>query len=135
MYSEQVALDTNLQAVAVKIHFDVPITICCVYLHQSDVITTHSLHQLIEQLSGKYIFTDNFNAHNIIWGSTYTDHRGETIESFLESINNAILNSGIPTIKAHHWRLTSPLVAQIYFQESAGLLVQCYIPVTTSLRL
>lgn len=97
VYSEQVFINTDLQAVAVQIHLDIPVTVCCIYLHQSDDISNYKLQDLTKQLPEPYILTGDFNAHNIIWGSAHTDQRGDVIESFLTSTNNILLNSGLST--------------------------------------
>lgn len=97
IHSEQLLLNTDLQAVAIKIHLDVSITICCIYLHQSDTITDSKLQELAKQLPEPYLITGDFNAHNVIWGSACTDQRGEIIESFLANTDNLLLNTGSAT--------------------------------------
>lgn len=78
-------------------HLDSPITIYCIYLHQSDEITSYCIQHLVKQLPEPHIITGDYNAHNVIWGSTHMDQGGEIIESFLTSIDNLLLNTGRPT--------------------------------------
>ncbi len=97
VHFEQIPLTTNLQAVAARVYFDTPITICCIYLHQTDDVTSHNLQQLILQLPQPFIITGDFNAHNTIWGSNTTDQRGRIVESFLSNSNVLLMNTGLPT--------------------------------------
>lgn len=97
IHVQQLNIITDLQAVAVRVHLDVPTTICNIYLHQTDIITPCILQQLIQQLPQPFVLTGDFNAHNNIWGSMQTDQRGQIIESLLNSTNITLLNDGSPT--------------------------------------
>jgi exonuclease III len=45
----------------------------------------------------KSIILGDFNAHNLIWGSSHNSSRGKTIESIIDRNNLIILNTGHPT--------------------------------------
>lgn len=47
------------------------------YLHQDNDIRGTILHNLIPQLPKSYLIYDDFNAHNIMWGSSNTNTRGK----------------------------------------------------------
>ncbi len=97
LYSEHINVNSPFQAIAVKVHLHIPITVCSVYLHHKDTVSKTSLRQLINQLPTPYILTGDFNGHNTIWGSTSTDPRGAILEDFIDSNNLIILNTGSPT--------------------------------------
>lgn len=93
-YSEQITLHSPFQCVAARVWFDIPITICSIYLHHQDTVTTNLMQNLIAQLPSPFIITGDFNAHNGLWGSTYTNTRGAALETLLLSSNLALLNNG-----------------------------------------
>lgn len=97
IHSQPLNLTTELQAIAVRVHLQTPVTICNIYLHQADDITLSNLEQLTQQLPKPFILTGDFNAHNSTWGSTQTDQRGQIIETFLNSSDMLLLNDGSPT--------------------------------------
>jgi len=96
-HAEIVPLHTHFQAIAVRIHSSSPVTICCIYLHHLDAVTSMLLEELVNQLPKPYILTGDFNAHHFLWGSNKTDQRGMEIESFMETADVTLLNNGSPT--------------------------------------
>ncbi len=64
------------------------------YLHQDDEIAINSLDHIIKQLSTPFIISGDFNSHNIIWGSTFTNSRGKNIENIIDKHNLILLNNG-----------------------------------------
>ena len=89
-----VPLNTNIQALAVQIHIHQLITVCTIYLPPNYFLQQHDLNNLIMQLPTPFIILGDFNAHNPLWGSPDTNHRGQIIDDFI--INNClcILNNG-----------------------------------------
>lgn len=80
LYSTQINLLTNLEAIAITIHGKEIITVCNIYLSKQTHFNDNDLAQIISQLPSPYIITGDFNSHNEIWGSLTTDKRGKSIE-------------------------------------------------------
>lgn len=97
LFSEPINLQTDLQAVAVRMKHPINITICSIYLHQKDDITEECLDNLLKQLPTPFILSGDFNAHNATWGSNHTDIRGKNIEKVIDRKNLVLLNSGQST--------------------------------------
>ncbi len=97
IHAEIIPLTTPFQAVAIRAYLSIPITICTIYLHHQDAVTTYDLENLIHQLPAPFIITGDWNAHNQIWGSTKTDSRGTCIENLMNTTNIALLNTGEST--------------------------------------
>jgi len=90
-------LDTNLQAMAFRIHIDRLYTICNIYIHPNEDLTTNQLEDLCSQLPPPYILAGDFNARNILWGDSLNNRLGTTIETFSIESDLVILNTGSPT--------------------------------------
>lgn len=96
-HSEQITLNSPFQAVAARVWFDTPITVCSIYLHHQDCVTSSLMQNLIAQLPAPFILTGDFNAHNYMWGSNSTNNRGAELEDLIFSSNLALLNTGQQT--------------------------------------
>ncbi len=97
-YSKQIPLQTNFQAVAATVVIsNTNLTICSLYLHQTDTVTEHELSSLVHQLPKPYILCGDFNRHHLLWGSRHTDSRDQEIEAFLLINDVTILNTNQPT--------------------------------------
>lgn len=90
---EEVNLNTNLQAVAIKVNFPYKMTICNIYLPDNQW-TSEDLQDVIEQLPAPILLLGDFNSHNILWGSEFTDRRGRNIEHIINELNLNLLNTG-----------------------------------------
>ncbi|GBM75088.1 hypothetical protein AVEN_197446-1 [Araneus ventricosus] len=84
---------TSLQAVAVQVHFRTLVTICCIYLPPSDVISQDDLNILVEQLPAPFILLSDFNGHSTLWGSDSTNSRGRQIEQLISDNCLCLLNN------------------------------------------
>ena len=94
----QITINTELQAIAVRITSFKPITICTIYLPPGDNITLNQLTNLQNQLPIPYIIVGDFNAHSPMWGITdSTDLKGKIIEDLLTKTNTFLLNDTSPT--------------------------------------
>lgn len=91
----EIPLTTNLEAVAVRVNYPEPCTICSIYIPPNRNITYLEMDQLIKSLPSPYIITGDFNAHNPIWKSTHKNQHGSVIEDILDT--NILLNNGKPT--------------------------------------
>lgn len=87
-------LDTNLQAVAVRVHVRRLITVCTVYLPPSININSSLLQQLLDQLPTPFILIGDVNAHSCVWGSHDTNARGRIIDNIINDNGLCILNNG-----------------------------------------
>lgn len=95
--SEEINLNTHLEAIAITAKLHNKICICNIYLPDSTPFTQQDLMLLIAQLPKPYIIVGDFNSRNTLWGCTYTDNRGKTIEQFLDISDLILLNNGTPT--------------------------------------
>jgi endonuclease/exonuclease/phosphatase family metal-dependent hydrolase len=59
-----VNLNTDLQAVAVRITLDTTITLCLVYIPPSTALSLAQLKKLADQLPTPFIIMGDFNGHN-----------------------------------------------------------------------
>lgn len=99
-YSQEINLQTNIQAIAVRIktHSLGYITLCSLYLPPQTAATVQELHNLIEQLPKPFIIMSDANAHNQLWGGAYKNRNGKIMEQLLLSDDQLIiLNTGEPT--------------------------------------
>ena len=92
-----VDLDTDLQAVAVRISIDRTITLCSIYIPPSNNLDPAKLKHLIDQLPTPFLLLGDFNAHNPIWGSQNTNDKGKKIEDILSKESLCIFNDGSST--------------------------------------
>lgn len=90
-------LQTNLQAVAVRLKLHKLITVCSVYLPPKDALDSLELEELISQLPKPYLIVGDFNCHNTLWGCNSTTPKGRTLERVITKNNLVILNGPSPT--------------------------------------
>ena len=90
-------LNTNLQAVAVRVTINKPVTLCSLYLPPDERPTYQELTSLVEQLPAPYILLGDFNAHSTVWGSHHTSGKGRMIERLLDKKSLCLFNNGTPT--------------------------------------
>jgi hypothetical protein len=83
--SKRINLRTNLQAVAVEIHFPFKFVICSIYLPPNFSITQSDLEDLLNQLGDRYVLTGDFNAHSSYWGSLNANSRGKVVEKIIDT--------------------------------------------------
>jgi ribonuclease HI len=92
--AERVELYTELNAVAVRVGFDKPITVCSLYVAPDQGATKEQIVGLANQLTAPYIIAGDMNAHNPIWGSLTQNQMGGIFEEFVEEKGMVILNTG-----------------------------------------
>lgn len=98
-------LNTTLQAMAVRIVYPFPFTLCNIYLPHP-TWTKDDIRHILLQLPTPYLIVGDFNSHNIAWGSIRTDSAGERIENIVDEFNLTILNNGDGTYlnsKSHNF--------------------------------
>lgn len=94
-YAENITLNTEIEAVAIKTFVPEPVTLCNIYLPPEHQTSQAEIELLLQQLPKPLIICGDFNAHNILWGSTKNTTRGNIIANSLE--HYILLNNGEPT--------------------------------------
>lgn len=109
LLSEQVPfsrinLNTNFQAVAVRITIDQPITVCSVYLPPSLTFDTADLESLLIQLPEPYLICGDINSHSRLWNNQRlsSDVKGKIFEKLLQDHPLQALNDGTATHFSTH---------------------------------
>ena len=76
----RVPLNTELQAVAIKMHLEKTYTICSLYLPHV-AVTKQEIMNLIDQLELPFLLLGDMNARSPLWGEGITtDERGKIFE-------------------------------------------------------
>jgi len=88
---------TNLEVIAINITAKYKVTICNIYIPNSQEFNSTHIQNIIDQLLTPFIILGDFNSHNTLWGCINTDHRGTKIEKILNTNNINILNNGQAT--------------------------------------
>lgn len=78
-----IAINTNLQAVAVRLTLHKMPVMCSIYIPPGMSITLQDLDSLVSQLPSPFILLGDFNGHNPIWGGNYSDAKGKILEKFI----------------------------------------------------
>jgi len=94
---QRIHLQTQLQAVAVKVSLAKTTTICSIYTPPNAPYSLNDLEDIVHQLSAPYILLGDFNAHSDMWGDQRIDSAGSIIENLINSQNLCLLNDGSPT--------------------------------------
>lgn len=99
-HTEEIPLQTTLEAVAVKIFCDRIVTICNLYIPPDRVINHSEIENITSQLNHPFIILGDFNAKSNAWGidNEVQNQQGKEIENLL--LNNSqlcLLNNGAPT--------------------------------------
>ena len=96
IHHEEIPLNTNLQAIAVKLYLDKTYTICNIYIpHQPP--SKPEIQNLLNQLPEPFIFLGDMNAHSPMWGARHENDKGKAIAEIIEENDVVILNSETPT--------------------------------------
>ena len=75
----EITLDTDLQAVAVRVSAKKTLTVCNVYLPPSLDINFSDLEHLIQQLPAPFVLVGDLNAHSPLWGDVRQRSNGRKI--------------------------------------------------------
>ena len=83
LFSE-IKLDTDLQAVAVRVSAKKTLTVGNVYFSPSIEVNFSDLEHLIEQLPAPFVLVGDFTAHphSPLWGDVRQDSRGQMVENY-----------------------------------------------------
>uniref|UniRef100_A0A1L8D886 Endonuclease/exonuclease/phosphatase domain-containing protein n=1 Tax=Nyssomyia neivai TaxID=330878 RepID=A0A1L8D886_9DIPT len=112
--SEEIELNTDLQAVAVQILYPLKLTICNIYIPPRDSLQISSLNSLIQQLPSPFILIGDFNGHNPLWDiNCINSDRKEIRDLFLNYWQAEWNKSGEPLyeikVPIDKWRMPSEL--------------------------
>lgn len=91
---EDITIPDDIEAIALKVHLEKTINICCIYIppdHQTSVV---QLTRLQNHIPFPCIMAGDFNAHNFLWGSDHICSRGKIVEEFLDSTELLVNNTG-----------------------------------------
>ena len=88
-----IPLNTNLQAVAVKVTLHRTIHVCSIYLLLGDRFNMADIENLILQLPKPFIIMGDFNSHSNVWGCRDTDNKGRIIEDVINRNNLLLYNN------------------------------------------
>ena len=89
---KHIALQTDMQAVAVSLTMHRIITLCSVYIPPKTRINPAELDNLVSQLPSPFLLVGDFNSHNTIWGCKDTNDKGKAIENLICKQNLCLLN-------------------------------------------
>ncbi|KAG5858985.1 hypothetical protein JTB14_020849 [Gonioctena quinquepunctata] len=89
----EIPLRTYIQALAVHIDYPYKMTICNIYLPNTDWTLT-ALENIIEQLPSPFLIMGDFNSHNPTWGSHKLDAGGRIIERVIDDRDSVVMNNG-----------------------------------------
>lgn len=93
-HPNEIDLDTDLQAVAVRLFYPIEFTICSLYLPPNLQTSKAEISNLINQLPTPFLLTGDFNAHSLTWGCNSTNTKGNIIETILSTLDLNLLNTG-----------------------------------------
>ncbi len=105
-FIQEIPLQTALEAIAVKVKINTLITVCNIYIPNSQNFDTYDLDNILMQLPKPYVIVGDFNSHSKLWGSTKLDRRGKVVK-------NGVDNHSTYLIK--HW-LTYTFLMQVMVQ-------------------
>ena len=86
-------LNTDIQAVAIRVTVHKVITVCSVYIPPNSDINKSKLDDLVNQLPTPYIIVGDFNGHNPLWGCSDYNNMGKTLEDFIAHNDICLMNN------------------------------------------
>ena len=92
-----VQLNTNIQAVAVKITLSFVFTLCSIYAPPNKYIDLSELQHLLSQIQEPVMIVGDLNAHNPLWGSDNQTPKGKVMETFISQHDLCLYNDGTNT--------------------------------------
>lgn len=95
--AEEIRLNTDLQAIAVKLYNPSEFSLCNVYVSGGEELRERDVADLVTQLGENFIMLGDFNAHSPLWGGRSRNVRGRIIENVIDDYNLCIMNTGEDT--------------------------------------
>ena len=93
----KIHLNTQLQAIAVKVTLHRTINICSIYILPHDAINESEINNILQQLPTPFILLDDYNSHNTMWGCRSTNHKGKTLKNIINNNNLCLFIKKSPT--------------------------------------
>ncbi|KAG5897365.1 hypothetical protein JTB14_030247 [Gonioctena quinquepunctata] len=120
----EIPLRTDIQALAVHIDYPYKMTICNIYLPNTDW-TLAAFENIIEQLPSPFLIMGDFNSHNPIWGSHKLDAGGRIIERVIDDRDLVVINNGQDSMEDMEQVLQENIDALVNLADSIGF---CFSP-------
>ena len=97
--TQEIKINSQMQAIAVRIALNISFTICTMYITEENWRNNIEIEieRIIKELPKPIILTGDFNAHNKIWYDKKTDTKGERLLKVIESTDLIILDKKEPT--------------------------------------
>lgn len=106
MLHTSIPLNTDLEALAVRISTYKSITLCSLYISPSHICSKQDILKLIRQLPEPFLIMGDLNGHSQRWGSATSNIQGKILEDVIDDLDLCILNTGSPTFVSHTGSLT-----------------------------
>ena len=91
------SLNTDLQAVAVRVQTPKSYTVCSLYIPPRDQVTAQDIVQLLNQLPPPIILMGDFNSRHPLWGDIKVTHLANAIISVINNYPMELMNDGTHT--------------------------------------
>jgi exonuclease III/ribonuclease HI len=97
IYAEEIPLNTNICAVAVRVAWPEEFVICNVYQPPKTQHRKREWGHLLNQLGEKFLILGDFNSKSILWGAQNACNKGKILEELIDERDLIVLNDGNPT--------------------------------------
>lgn len=97
IHSEELQLNTTLEAQAIKVFGHLNFTICNIYLPPAEPLSEIAIVNLLQQLPVPFIIVGDINAQHYAWGGDFNNSRGNLIHRIIDGNDLLILNDGSKT--------------------------------------
>lgn len=117
----RIHLNTDLQAVAVRIHLTSPIIFCSFYVQEKDNVSKAEIQKLLDQLGNQFVLGGDFNAHSPMWNHDNYNVLGSIIEDLMQENDDLLLlNSDEATYFNKRYQKWSTLDLTFYSGKNYG---------------
>ena len=103
-------LNTQLQAIAVKVTLHRTINICSIYIPPQDAINESEINNILQQLPTPFILLGDFNSHNTMWCCRNTNSKTKLSKISLTIIISAYSTKNHQYTWIIHLQPTQPLI-------------------------
>ena len=90
-------IQTDLQAVAIKVSLPKKYTVCSIYLPPNTEVNRNDMKDLISQLPRPFLLLGDCNSRSPEWGDTVSNQKGRMLSSLMEDQSFTFLNEMKPT--------------------------------------
>lgn len=82
----------NIETIAVHVESPINMNIINIYIPPDKKIGKKDIQEVIDQVNKPLIIMGDLNAHNLMWGSTYSNAKGKIIEEITNENNLNVMN-------------------------------------------